>query len=157
MKKTLSIIICSLFFISVHIHAQDRDISYMTSGGKLHPLQSIMDIRHYTLSLDVNIQDQSISGSNSIDLILSQSTDTILFDLVHFMKVDKITVNNKVADFFQKADHIFITSKNGFPQGKHTIKIEYGGKPPVAVRPPWKGGFTWTKDKAGNPWVAINC
>lgn len=156
MKKTLSII-CSLFFISVHIHAQDRDISYMTSGGKLHPLQSIMDIRHYTLSLDVNIQDQSISGSNSIDLILSQSTDTILFDLVHFMKVDKITVNNKVADFFQKADHIFITSKNGFPQGKHTIKIEYGGKPPVAVRPPWKGGFTWTKDKAGNPWVAINC
>lgn len=155
MNKSLTILF--LLFLSAYSHAQNRDISYMTSGGKLHPLQSIMDIRHYTLALDVNIQDESIAGSNTIDLILSQSTDTILFDLVHFMKVDKITVNNKAANFFQKDDHIFITSKGSFNAGKQTVKIEYGGKPPVAVRPPWKGGFTWTKDKSGNPWVAINC
>ncbi|MGZ5246426.1 MAG: M1 family metallopeptidase, partial [Flavitalea sp.] len=103
------------------------------------------------------IEQESIAGFTSIDLILSQSTDTILFDLVNFLKVDKISVDNKATNFFQKADQIFITSKGLFNTGKHTIKIEYGGKPPVAVRPPWKGGFTWIKDKSGNPWVAINC
>jgi aminopeptidase N len=155
MNKALALL--SLLLLSAYTHAQNRDISYMTSGGKLHPLQSIMDIRHYTLALDVNIQDESFSGSNTIDLILSQSTDTILFDLVNFLKVDKISVDKKSTNFFQKGDQIFITSANPFKEGKHLVKIEYGGKPPVAVRPPWKGGFTWTKDKSGNPWVAINC
>lgn len=148
-----------LLFISpvTNIHAQNRDISYMTSGGKLHPLQAIMDIRHYTIALDVNIQQEAISGYTSIDLILSQPTDTLLFDLVHLLMVNKITANNKAVNFFQKDDYIFITDKAGFQPGKQTVKIEYGGKPPVAVKPPWNGGFTWTKDKSGNPWVAINC
>jgi len=133
------------------------DISYMSSGGKLNPLQAIMDIRHYTLALDVNIEQQSIDGYAEVDLLLSQRTDTLLFDLVHFLKVKKITVNKINSNFFQQGDHIFITNSKGFDTGKQKIKIEYGGKPPVAVRPPWKGGFTWTKDTNGNPWVAINC
>jgi len=29
--------------------------------------------------------------------------------------------------------------------------------PPEAVRPPWKGGFSWKVDGKGNPWVVINC
>ncbi len=146
-----------ILFLSTFIQAQNRDISYMTSGGKLHPLQAIMDIRHYTLSLDVNIDQESIAGYNSIDLVLSKPTDTLLFDLVNFMKVDKISVDNKNTSFVQENDQIIILSKGTFAAGKHRVKIEYGGKPPVAVRPPWKGGFTWTKDKNGNPWVAINC
>ena len=86
------------------LYSQDRDISYMTSGGKLHPLQANMDIRHYTLALDVDIQQETITGSTSIDLILSQASDTLLFDLVHLLTVNKITANNKPVSFFQKAD-----------------------------------------------------
>lgn len=129
----------------------------MSSGGKLHPLQAIMDIRHYALALDVDIDQQSIDGYAEIDIILLQKTDTILFDLVHFLTVKKVSVNKKSSNFFQQDDHIFITAAEGFFAGKQKIKIEYGGNPPVAVRPPWKGGFTWTKDSNGNPWVAINC
>ncbi|MDP5139676.1 MAG: M1 family peptidase, partial [Spirosomaceae bacterium] len=65
-------------------------------------------------------------------------------------------VNNKDVSFFQKDDKIYITSINGFTEGEQLVKIAYGGKPPVAVRPPWNGGFTWTKDVDGNDWVAIN-
>lgn len=135
----------------------DRDISYMTSGGEIHPLQANMDIRHYTLDLDVDIENQSISGSNTIEVILEQPSDSLLFDLVHFLKVDRITVNDESKDFFQKHDYIYIVDNNSFSAGKQTVKIEYGGKPPVAVKPPWDGGFTWTEDKSGNPWVVINC
>jgi aminopeptidase N len=116
-----------------------------------------MDIRHYTLALDVNIEQQSIEGYTEIDLILSQQTDTLLFDLVHFLGVKKTSVNKANSNFSQLGDSIFIVSSKGFEAGKQTIRIEYGGKPPVSVRPPWKGGFTWTKDTNGNPWVAINC
>jgi len=134
-----------------------RDISYITSGGKLNPLQAIMDIRHYTISLDVNIQSKSIDGYAEVELILNQNTDTILFDLVHLLTVHKIKVDGKDCLFEQRNDKIFIINKNFFSKGKHKVWIGYGGEPPVAIRPPWSGGFTWTKDSAGNPWVAINC
>jgi aminopeptidase N len=145
-------------FMLLHFaSAQNRDISYMSSGGKLNPLQAIMDIRHYTITLDVDFENKKIAGNTEIDILLSKKTDTLLFDLVYLLDVYKIKVNNKPVKFEHKKDQIFITSDAGFQPGKQRIKIEYGGEPPVAVKPPWTGGFTWTKDRTGNPWVAINC
>ncbi len=129
----------------------------MSSGGKLNPLQAIMDIRHYTISLNVDIEHKKIAGNTEISFLLSRKTDTLLFDLVHLLQVSAIKVNNKTAKFEQKDDKIFITSAGGFQAGKQVVKIEYAGEPPVALKPPWSGGFTWTKDKTGNPWIAINC
>ena len=52
---------------------------------------------------------------------------------------------------------VYIVDKAGFKAGRHSFRIEYNGKPPVSVNPPWKGGFSWKKDNSGNPWVVINC
>ncbi len=138
-------------------NAQNRDISYMSSGGKLNPLQAIMDIRHYTLVLDIDIENKKIEGSNTIELVLSKNTDTLLFNLVYLLEVKKIKVNDKQVNFTHTNDKIYIVGSSPFKIGKQIVKIEYGGEPPVAVKPPWTGGFTWTKDSSGNPWVAINC
>ena len=147
-----------LLFLFSHIsRSQDRDISYMTSGGAIHPLQANMDILHYALTLDVHIEDQSIDGNATIDVLLEKPTDSILFDLVHLLKVKKVMVNGTPKNFVQKKDCIYITDANSFEAGKQRISIDYGGKPPIAIKPPWDGGFTWTQDKSGNPWVAINC
>ncbi|MDA0987142.1 MAG: M1 family metallopeptidase [Bacteroidetes bacterium] len=135
-----------------------RDISYLTSGGKLLPLQANMDIRHYTISLEVDMVNHSINGSTEISLNLYKKSDTILLDLIHLYTVTKIKVNNKTASFYQHDDKIFITAAKGkgFEKGNQKVFIEYNGIPPVAVRPPWDGGFTWEKDKNGNDWVSIN-
>ena len=138
-------------------NAQNRDISYLSSGGKLNPLQAIMDIRHYTIALDVSIENKTIEGSTEVEILLSKSTDTLLLDLVHLLTVHQVKVNNKPVSFEQKNDRIYITSTTPFLTGKQTIRVEYGGEPPVAIKPPWTGGFTWTKDRSGNDWVAINC
>ncbi len=150
----LYLITTALFFVQT-IFSQGLDIGYMSSGGKLKPLQAIMDIRHYTINLDVNIANKSIQGNTIVTLNLSQTTDTILLDLVHLLKVEKITVDKKVASFEQNNDLIYITGTS-FKTGKHDVDIVYGGNPPVAVKPPWLGGFTWSKDKSGNDWVSIN-
>ena len=146
-----------LLFISLSLIAQDRDISYMTSGGKLKPLQANMDIRHYTLALDIDITNESINGYTEIDFILASPTDTLLFDLINFLNVTRISTAKKNKIFYREADLIYIVDAAGFKAGKQSIKIEYNGKPPVAVNPPWKGGFSWKKDNTGNPWVVINC
>lgn len=133
-----------------------RDLSYYTSGGKLLPLQAIMDIRHYTIALDIDIKQQMIKGAVEVSLNLSKKTDTLLLNLVHLYKVTKISVNKKPVSFDQHDDKIFITSSGGFETGNQKVHIEYNGIPPVAVKPPWDGGFTWTKDSNGNDWVSIN-
>jgi aminopeptidase N len=135
----------------------NRDIRYMTSGGQLHPIQANMDIRHYTLALDVNIEQKTIQGFAEVDLILQKNSNSVFFDLVHLLNVSAVTSLGKPLQFEQKDDKLFITSDKEFAAGPHKFKISYGGEPPVAVRPPWDGGFTWTKDRTGNPWVAINC
>ena len=133
-----------------------RDLSYLTSGGKLHPLQAIMDIRHYTIVLDVDIVNKSIKGSVEVSLNLSKKTDTLLLDLIHLYTVTKVKVNNKSVAFTQQDDKVLMTSSTGFELGNQKILIEYNGIPPVAIKPPWDGGFTWTKDNNGNDWIAIN-
>ena len=134
----------------------NRDILYLTSGGKLNPLQAIIDIRHYSIELDVDIAKQSIAGFTEVNLNISQKTDTLLLDLIHLYKVTNIEVNGKNSLFSQKDDKIFITSNVGFEIGNKIVKIEYTGVPPVAIKPPWDGGFTWAKDVAGNDWISIN-
>ena len=155
MKPTICLLLT--FFLAKSIAAQDRDISYMTSGGVLNPIQANMDIRHYTLALDVDIANELIAGYLTADFILEKPADTVLFDLVHFMNVTKISSAKKNLAFYRDHDSIYIVKKGGFKKGRHSIKIEYDGKPPIAVNPPWQGGFTWAKDGSGNPWVAINC
>jgi aminopeptidase N len=137
--------------------AQNRDISQLSSGGKLNPLQAIMDIRHYTIFLDVDIPHKKIAGNTEIRLLLSRKTDTLLLDLIDLYTVSRIRVNDKPARFTHQNDKLYITAADGFQAGKQIIIVEYAGEPPVAIKPPWLGGFTWTQDKNGNPWVVINC
>lgn len=149
MKKLL---LLALLFSLNRSHAQQ-----MSSGGKLHPLQAIMNIRHYTIALEVDPQQQKLNGFTEVDLLLSQPSDTILLDLVNLFTIAKITVNNVAASFTHRDNRIYITRSGGFTQGKQLVKVMYAGSPAVAARPPWQGGFTWGKDGQGNPWVVINC
>ncbi|MBX2961693.1 MAG: M1 family metallopeptidase [Cyclobacteriaceae bacterium] len=129
----------------------------LKSGGILKPEQALMDIRHYKVVLEVDPAQQTIDGYTEISLITNKPTDILLFDLVHLMNVRKVWVNKKEQPFTHENDLINIALNSTMPAGKVMVKIEYGGKPGIAERPPWSGGFTWTTDSSGNPWVAITC
>lgn len=49
MKNTIALI--CVFISSALIGQNNLDVSYLSSGGKLKPLQAIMDIRHYDINL----------------------------------------------------------------------------------------------------------
>ncbi len=158
MKYTATcLLLIVLFFLPANTTAQNTEAVRISSGGKLKPLQAIMDIRHYTLALDIDIANESISGYTEIDLVLLQPTDTILLDLTHFYTIKKITVYKTEQKFNHQANLVYIINAAGFTSGRQKIKIDYSGKPPVAINPPWEGGFSWKKDSNGNPWVIINC
>ncbi len=130
----------------------------LKSGGKLKPEQAIMDIRHYTVALDVDPEQKTINGYTETDLILSQSTNSLLFDLWHGLTVNQVWVNGKSGNFTHTDDDLLkIASQQQLAAGKVKVKIAYGGKPGIAQRPPWVGGFQWEKDSKGNPWISVTC
>ena len=128
----------------------------LKSGGKLKPEQAIMDIRHYTINLDVDPEKKFIQGFTEIDLLLTQPTKTLLFDFWHGLTVKKVYVNGKEKTFSHGEDDIIRITQD-LPVGKVIVKISYEGTPGIAVRAPWTGGFQWEKDSKGNPWVALTC
>ena len=94
----------------------------MTSGGKLKPEQALMDIRHYTVSLNVDPVQKSINGFAEIDLITSKPTN-LLFDFTNVLTVRKVWVNKKEQTFEHKNNLITIPTSS-LPAGKVKVKIE---------------------------------
>jgi len=138
-------------FIAIQADAQ----KHYTSGGKLKPEQAIMDIRHYTIALNVDFQQKTIDGYTTIDVIMAQPTHVLLFDLLDDLNVKQVLVNNKTQPFTHKDDMITINLANELPAGRASVKVIYGGKPHVAVHPPWDDGFIWTTDSLGHPEMEI--
>lgn len=144
----------SLSFLTIVYSSFSQAI---VSGGALKPEQAIMDIRHYTVALTVDPKAQSINGYGVTDCILSKPTNVLLFDLLNTFTVSKVLVNNKPQPFAHMNDMVTINLPMTLPAGKVSVKIEYGGKPRVAVRAPWDGGFQWAKDSLGHDWIAMTC
>lgn len=130
----------------------------LKSGGKIKPEQAIMDIRHYTVSLDVDPSAKTISGYTEIDFILLKPSSVILFDFWHGLTTSKVWINGTEQSFVHTDDDLIrITLSQTLPEGKVKAKIAYSGSPAVASRPPWTGGFQWATDSKGNPWVSVTC
>lgn len=129
----------------------------LKSGGVLKPEQANMDIRHYTISLEVDPTKQTIDGFVLIDILLLKQNNTILLDLWNGLTVKQVLVNGKSASFVHENDIINITNTTSWSAGKNSIKVMYGGKPGIAERAPWTGGIQWAKDGQGNHWIAQTC
>ncbi len=146
-----------LSFSILLVLTTEADAQRTISGGPLKPEQAAMDIKHYTISLDVNPTEKEIKGFATADFVLHSVQPVLIFDLVQEMKVSAIAVNGKKESFAHENQLVKITGKKEFLPGSYSVKFEYSGKPAIAKRPPWEGGFQWEKDSLGNPWISISC
>jgi aminopeptidase N len=147
-----------ILFLFFSLIALSQSAQNLKSGGVLKPEQAIMDIRHYTVALDVDPEQKTINGYTEIDLNLLKPSDILLFDLWHGLTISKVWVNGKIQTYTHTNDDLIkINLLQPLPAEKVKVKIAYSGKPAIAERAPWIGGFQWEKDSTGNPWISITC
>jgi aminopeptidase N len=127
------------------------------SGGILKAEQANIDIQFYHIELDVNPDQKSISGYTRIDFNSKVESYKLIFDLDNELTISDLKLDNKTITFTHKNDLIVINDSISFKTGKHSLEVKYHGKPHEAVNPPWDGGFTWSEDSNGNPWIAVTC
>lgn len=133
------------------------------SGGPLMPEQAAYDVTAYDLALKVNPDDKSINGTLTVSARIVHPTAWFVLDLDDPLKVESIYTpqgngKGEALPFERRGGKIWIE----FPMTKQPgemvkVSVEYGGKPRVAPRPPWVGGFIWAKTAGGQPWIATAC
>lgn len=128
--------------------------------GGLRPERTSYDVRYYHLDVRIDPADSSVRGSNTIVFTGVHASRVIQVDLFADMPVGKITLDGgkDALPVTREFGAMFIRLPRPIEPGRsYTMRIEYGGRPQVAKMPPWDGGFTWTKDPDGHPWVAVTC
>jgi len=129
-----------------------------TLRGMLTPLRTCYDINYYHLDVKVDIDQKFISGSNEFYFTATQDFKKLQFDLFANLKVEKVIFHGKILPYTRDANAIFITFPNTIKRGvKEAFTVYYSGNPIIAKRAPWDGGFVFTKDTEGKPWVATAC
>lgn len=138
----------------------ERDKVYTkqdTLKGSNTPFRDFWDVKKYNFSVEPDFEQKSLKGSNKISLEIIKDVTNPVFqiDLQQPMKAGKITASFPIAGSKQDGDFIFITTRKKFKKGeKYTIDIDYSGNPQIAKNAPWDGGWVFTKDKNGNPWMS---
>lgn len=157
MKRTTFFLVIIIFTST--LAAQPIFTRADTLRGFLTPERRCYDVRFYDLDIRIDPAQQFISGSNTIHFTVDSSFDRMQVDLFWNMKIEKIVLDGRTeVPFTRDSNAFFIHLPRKLEKNsRHRVQIFYSGKPIVAANPPWQGGFTWTKDSSGNPWVVVTC
>lgn len=129
-----------------------------TLKGSNTQFRNFWDVKKYDLSVEPDFAQKSIKGNNKIsfEIIKDVTNPTFQIDLQQPMKADKVEASFPVAEYKQDGDFIWIKTNKSFKKGeKYTIDVTYSGNPTIAKRAPWDGGWVFTKDENGNPWMSV--
>ncbi|NGX84826.1 M1 family metallopeptidase [Aequorivita sp. KMM 9714] len=151
MKNLFFLLFLSINFVSIAQEFSRAD----TLRGSITPERVWWNVTHYDLKVSVNPSEKSIEGSNTITYEVLERNNIMQIDLQAPMKIDKILQNNEEISFTSEENAHFLILKKKQKKGKQNkITVYFSGKPTVARRAPWDGGFTWTKDSNGNDFIA---
>jgi aminopeptidase N len=126
--------------------------------SKLDRYRACYDVIFYDLDLALEPDRQVIGGTVTMYFRALDTLKTIRFDLRKNLKISKVTFGEAPVDFRRKDLAVYTTLPGAMVPGTiYSIKVKYEGSPARAVKPPWKGGFVWDKDKSGNPWIGVTC
>lgn len=161
--KTIVIIVASLTcFHYSHAQYTRQD----TLRGSIGSGRIWWDVKHYNISIDVDIANKRISGYNQItfSVLKGGSNKMMQLDLQEPMDIEKVQdASDKPLPFKREGNVYWIDFGNKiFNETKESkddqsIYVYFKGKPGEAVNPPWDGGWVWAKDEKGRPWVTAAC
>jgi aminopeptidase N len=129
-----------------------------TLRGSITKERAWWDLKYYHLDIKVNPADSTISGSNTIRYKVLTPSNRMQIDLQEPLKISKVTQDGKEIKFQRDGSvfYIELVALQNVGEIKE-LTVFYGGKPKIAVRPPWDGGITWSKDNNGKPFIASSC
>ncbi len=161
MKKTLIALafacISSATFAQNMLGSNEKEERAKFLRGALTDLRTCYDINYYHLDVKIDIDNKSVSGSNEFAFTATKDFENLQFDLFENLKVEKVVFKGKELPFTREFAAVFVKFPKIKKGSRERFTVFYSGKPIVAKRAPWDGGFIFKKDKSGNPFVSVAC
>lgn len=128
----------------------------LNSGGPLSAAEAAYDVRHYRIEVEVHPETKTIDGRTTVTIKSLAPVDSFEIDLDDRLAVAEVVVDGSVTDFEHENDLIRVALNRTWEVGKfHVVQITYGGKPKIALKPPWIDGFVWSETPSGAPWIGV--
>ncbi|MDE5526157.1 M1 family metallopeptidase [Elizabethkingia meningoseptica] len=162
MKK----IIISAFLLSGIIgYGQNKDAFGKTEHtfskqdslfGSNTKYRDFWDVKKYDIEAEPNFAQKSVKGSNRISFTITRDVKnpTFQIDIQQPMKTSNVMSDFEISSQKREGNFLFIQAAGSFKKGdEHFISLDFEGNPVIAIRAPWDGGWVFTKDATGKPWM----
>ena len=122
------------------------------------------DVLRYEIYIKPDYYTKTLKGQCYITFKVLKPDSIMQIDLQDSLVIDYMGLSapGHPPDFsacclkFEKKDGVYLV-KVPSTRAIEILAIGYHGKPREAVKPPWDGGWVWTKDSLGNPWMSVAC
>lgn len=128
------------------------------TGTPRAPEQESVVFEKADLTFKVDPAQRSLAGDATLTFQATRSIERLVVDLDRNYKVDLVEVDGAPVArgaWRNPEGRMTVDLPHALAAGtRATLRIRYGGKPHVADRAPWDGGFVWSKAPTGEPWIA---
>ena len=145
---------------------QKRNFTHQdTLRGSLGPERTWWDVLQYEIIVTPNYETKSISGETIIRYKVTEEkhSDYMQIDLQKPLRIDtlfydgKPYINYPAKPYYNEGNVWHVPLPKAAKNSIHTLGIVYHGEPKIARMPPWDGGWIFTKDAKGRPWMSVAC
>lgn len=168
MKKQFLLILAVLFFFTSRAQLLEPKKTFThqdTLRGTVGPERAWWDVLHYDVDVTPDYTSKTITGKTTIayKVLPGQKSDYMQIDLQQPLTIDtiyydnKLYINYKPRPYYNEGNVWHIPLPKAMANSTHTISIVYHGRPRQAVRPPWDGGWIFTRDAQGRQWMSVAC
>jgi aminopeptidase N len=139
-----------------------KEFTYQdTLRGSNGPGRAWWNVLHYDIMVKPDYINKKIEGYNVIEFDTKNYPEvpTMQIDLQEPMLIDSIVQSDKYKINYKREGNVYFFTllKNQKRSLAGKIKIYFHGVPREAVNPPWDGGWIWSKDAMGRPWMTVAC
>lgn len=154
-----------LLLMPIYILAQKANPTLFTKAdtlrGSITPERAWWNLLHYDIQVKPNLTDKTIQGSVKIQFKVLAKAKRMQIDLQQPLLIDSVHYLGKTKQslsFSREGNVAMVNMPKNLPiNTEGLVQVYYHGVPRAAVRAPWDGGISWTKDEFGNPFVATSC
>jgi aminopeptidase N len=170
MKKLFLVLLTGYSLMNVQCTAQPLNqkgkfTHQDTLRGTIGPEREWWDVLHYDIHVAPDYDAKSISGETTIQykVVKDKYSDYLQIDLQQPLKIDtiyydgKLYINYPRKPYYNEGNVWHVPLPKAPKNSVHSISIIYHGNPRIAKNPPWDGGWIFTKDGEGRPWMTVAC
>lgn len=161
MSRKLLLLAVFSFAASLSLRAQlltpKRTFTHAdTLRGTITPERAWWNLLKYDLQVTPDYDKKSLSGENAITFQATAEGQMMQIDLQEPMNLLSAKWGKRSLAFTREGNVFHLRWPKLLKAGSvETVRLKFAGTPRVAVKPPWDGGWIWTKDKAGRPWMTV--